>query len=275
MNDTIKLIAVDMDGTLLRSDKTVDRQTAADIQTAVENGILVSYCTGRGLAEMQDVFQTLPMVRYAVCNSGSVIYDQGEDRFLYRNGITHPYITQIVELADRYDAMPHFLTDRESIISAADISRMEEFHMGIYQPMFRQIARQVESMTAEGLRQTSIAKINIYFRTAGDRKEVYDMLKDLPLQVSLSENTTLEMTAPSINKGTGLERLAEHLKIPMNQTAAIGDNYNDMEMLKAAGTSVAMGNAIPEIREMCDIVTADNDHNGVGQAILKLGKLSS
>ena len=101
------------------------------------------------------------------------------------------------------------------------------------------------------------------------------MLKDLPLQVSLSENTTLEMTAPSINKGTGLERLAEHLKIPMNQTAAIGDNYNDMEMLKAAGTSVAMGNAIPEIREMCDIVTADNDHNGVGQAILKLGKLSS
>ena len=275
MNDTIKLIAVDMDGTLLRSDKTVDPQTAADIKTAVESGILVSYCTGRGLAEMQDVFRILPMVRYAVCNSGSVIYDQGEDRFLYRNGITHPYITQIVELADRYDAMPHFLTDRESIVSAEDIDHMEEFHMGIYQPMFRQIARRVEDMTAEGSRQTSIAKINIYFRTAGDRKEVYDTLKDLPLQVSLSENTTLEMTAPMINKGTGLERLAEHLKIPMSQTAAIGDNYNDAEMLKAAGVSVAMGNAIPEIREMCDIVTADNDRNGVGQAILKLGKLGS
>ena len=75
------------------------------------------------------------------------------------------------------------------------------------------------------------------------------------------------MTAPATNKGTGLERLAAHLQIPMAQTAAIGDNYNDIDMMKAAGFSVSMGNAAAEIRELCDHVTADNDHNGAGQAI--------
>ena len=267
MSEPIKLIAIDMDGTLLRSDKTVDPQTAEDIRTAVEKGIQIAYCTGRGTAEMQDTFRALPMIRYAVLTSGAVVYDRAEDRFLYQNGVGHPYIEQIVETAARYHAMPHFLTDRESIIGRADLPHMADFHMGIYEPMFRQIACRVSDMAAEAMRHQTIAKVNIYFRTAGDRDAWYEELKHLPLQVTLSENTTLEMTAPATNKGTGLKRLAAYLQIPMEQTAAIGDNYNDVDMMKAAGFSVAMGNAAAEIRELCDHVTADNDHNGAGQAI--------
>ena len=267
MTDSIKLIAVDMDGTLLRSDKTVDPQTTADIAAAVEKGLQVAYCTGRGLAEMQEVFRTLPMIRFAVCNSGAVIYDRVEDQFIYRNGVSHPYICQIVDMALQYHAMPHFLTDRESIVNRADAAHMADFHMGVYQPMFRSIARMVDDMAEEGTRHSAIAKINIYFRSVEDRAKGYEMLKHLPLQISLSENTTLEFTAPSINKGTGLVRLSEYLDIPVQQTAAIGDNYNDIEMLEAAGFSIAMGNAIEEVRKICDYVTADNDHNGVGRAI--------
>ena len=104
-------------------------------------------------------------------------------------------------------------------------------------------------------------------RKRREKRAGYEELKHLPLEVTLSENTTLEMTAPATNKGTGLERLAAYLQIPMTQTAAIGDNYNDVDMLKAAGFSIAMGNAAAEIRELCDHVTADNDHNGAGQAV--------
>ena len=99
MSEPIKLSAIDMDGTLLRSDKTVDPQTAEDIRTAVEKGIQIAYCTGRGTAEMQDTFRALPMIRYAVLTSGAVVYDRAEDRFLYQNGVGHPYIEQIVETA--------------------------------------------------------------------------------------------------------------------------------------------------------------------------------
>ena len=267
MNGPIKLIAVDMDGTLLRTDKTVDPQTSDDIRTAIEKELMVAYCTGRGTAEMRNTFRDLPMIRYAILTSGAVVYDCAEDKFIYQNGIVHPYIEQIVDIADRYSAMPHFLTDRESIIAEKDVSHMADFHMGIYQPMFQKIARRVKNMAAEGMRHKAISKINIYFRSVEDRNENYEVLKHLPLQVTLSENTTLEMTAPETNKGTGLERLANYLRIPISQTAAIGDNYNDIDMLKAAGFSVAMGNAAAGIRELCDYVTADCDHNGVGQAI--------
>ena len=267
MCDIIKLIAVDMDGTLLRSDKTIDPKTIDDIRNAIDKGIQLAYCTGRGTAEMQDTFRKLPMVRYAILTSGAVIYDRAEDRFIYRNGVSHPYTEQILDTAARYKAMPHFLTDTESIVSESDVFHMTDFHMGIYQPMFQQIARKVSDMKAEGLKHDTIAKINIYFRSVEDRREGYETLKHLPLQVTLSENTVLEMTAPGTNKGSGLERLSNCLGIPISQTAAIGDNYNDIEMLKAAGLSVAMGNAAAEIREMCDHVTMDNDHNGVGHAI--------
>ncbi len=267
MTDGIMLIAVDMDGTLLRSDKTVDPLTITDIQAALDKGIQVAYCTGRGLAEMQDVFRSLPMIRYAVCSSGAVIYDRETDKFIYTDGVRHPYISQIVASALQFHAMPHFLTDRESIVNGSDASHMADFHMGVYQPMFRRIARIVDDMAEEGAQHSSIAKINIYFRSVEDRAKGYEMLKHLSLQISLSENTTLEFTPPSINKGTGLARLAEYLGIPIRQTAAIGDNYNDSEMLETAGFAIAMGNAIDEIRDKCDHVTADNDHNGVGRAI--------
>ena len=267
MKDPIKLIAVDMDGTLLRSDKTVDPETAADIKSALQKGVNVAYCTGRGIAEMKDFFRSLPMIRYAICNSGAVVYDVFDDRIIYKNGVPRPYIRQIVELAQKFSAMPHFLTDRESIVSASDIEHMEDFHMGVYKPMFLEISHRVEDMAAESLLHSSVGKINIYFRTVEERKEACGLLKDLPVDVSLSENATLEMTAPNVNKGAGLERLAEYLNIPLSQTAGIGDNYNDTELLKTAGFSVAMGNAIGELKELSDYVTADNDHNGVGQVI--------
>ena len=267
MKDSIKLIAVDMDGTLLRSDKTVAPETIADIKAALEKGIDVAYCTGRGIAEMREFFHSLPMIRYAVCSSGAVIYDVWEDRIIYKNGVPQPYVRQIVELAEKYKAMPHFLTDRESIVSAGDLDHMEDFHMEVYKTMYQHCSRTVEDMKKESLNFSYVEKVNIYFRTVEDREEACGSLKDLPLDLSLSENTTLEMTAPNTNKGTGLEKLSEYLDIPLSRTAGVGDNYNDTELLKTAGFAAAMGNAIAELKDLSDHVTADNDHNGVGQVI--------
>ena len=271
----VKLIAVDMDGTLLRSDKTVDPGTAADIQAALDRGVLTVYCTGRGVAEMRDIFPRLPMIRYAVCSSGAVIWDRAADRCLYTEGIRQPYIDRIVETALKYSAMPHFLTERESVAAGADICRMADFMRGVYQPMFEKLARQVPDMAAEGRKYSVIPKINIYFRTLEDREKGYAELKELPLQLCFSEDATLEITPPGISKATGLKRLTDHLHIPLGQTAAVGDNYNDTEMLAAAGFSVAMGNAVPELLASCDHVTADNDHNGVGAAIRFILEMNS
>lgn len=267
MEMSYQIIAVDMDGTLLKSDKTIHEDSIRDIQDAVENGMQVVYCTGRALSEMQSYFAVLPMVRYAVCYSGAIVYDCTENKCIYRKEIEQKYISKIVETAKHYKAMVHFMTEEESIVSSFDITHMNDFHMGIYQPMYLEVTRQVKDMEEEGKRHEAIAKINIYFRSTKDRDKGYEELKKLPLTFAFAEETGLEMNAQCVTKATGLEHLAKYLNMPMRRIAAIGDADNDRDMLREVGFSVAMGNASGDIKEQCDFITGDNDHNGVGEAI--------
>ncbi len=270
MKEMIRLIAIDMDGTLLRSDQSIDPETIRDLQNAADNGLEIVLCTGRALAEMGDQLPLLPMVRFVVCCSGALVYDRVRDSFLYRNEIPHPFIGKGLETAGKYRAMPQFLTERESIVSASDIIRMRDFGMEAYRPLYLRSARQVENINAEGERLGSAAKFNIYFRSADDRSKGYGDLKQLPLTFAFSGQTALEMTADGVSKATGLLFLADVLNITGRQIAGIGDSGNDLPMLEAVGFSAAMGNAAEEIRSRCDLVTEDNDHNGVGKAVRQI-----
>lgn len=267
MSKTYKLIAVDMDGTMLQSDKTIHKKSVGDIQAATEQGIPVAYCTGRALAELKPYFDILPMVRYAVCYSGAIVYDCKEDRCVYRKEIEQKYIGELAKTAKKYHAMIHFLTEQESIVSSEDIKHMDDFGMGVYQPLYEKVARQAEDMEEEGKRYDSIPKINIYFRSEEDRSKAYEELKQFPLTFALAETTSLEMNAIGVSKATGLEHLAELLGITLDQTVGIGDADNDREMLTKVGFPIAMGNANEDIKALCKYITKDNDHNGVGEAI--------
>ena len=166
--------------------------------------------------------------------------------------------------------MPHILTDDETIVAADDVTHMKDFHAGIYQPMFERITRKVADMAEEARHLTSIGKVNIYFRSSEDCHACYEELRTLPLSFAMTEETTLEMTAQGVTKGSGLKALADYLHIPMAHTVGIGDSDNDRAMLHDVGLSVAMGNAQADIKAQCDLITEDNDHNGVGEAIRRI-----
>lgn len=262
-----RLIALDMDGTLLKSDKTLDPDTIRDIKEAATQGIQAVYCSGRGIMELTSYIAQLPSMRYAVCMSGAMVYDLQERRSIYSRTVEGGYVQKIVEVATKYDAMAHFLTETESIVRIDQVSHMKDFHMGIYQPMFHELTTRVEDMAAEAMRYDSVPKVNVYFRSAQDRQEGYEMLKHLPLSFAFAETTSLEMNAKGVTKASGLRALADYLGIAMADTMGIGDADNDRAVLEAVGLSAAMGNASEDIKELCDVVTADNDHNGVGKAI--------
>lgn len=264
-----KLIALDMDGTLLTSEKGVHPDTIRDIARASGSGIHVVYCSGRGTTELMPYVPLLPTMRYAVCMSGAMVYDFKEERSIYRRGIAREYVKRIMETAAEDDGMVHFLTDNESIALSGQIKRMADFHMGIYQSMFEQTARGVEDLEEEAKRYDSFSKVNIYFRSEEARRRGYETLSHLPLAFAFAEETSLEMTAEGVTKASGLKALADHLGVSMAETMSIGDADNDRAVLEAAGFSVAMGNANEDIRKLCDAVTKDNDHNGVGEAIRK------
>lgn len=264
-----RLAAVDMDGTLLRSDKSLDPDTIRDVEAASWQGIQVVYSTGRAVPELEAYVRQLPCMRYAVALSGALIYDFQKRRSVLCRVMSGECIREIVRVAARYDAMAHLLSENESIVRIDQVSHMADFHMEIYQPMFLELTRKVEDMAAEARRYEAIPKVNVYFRSAGDRKKGYEALKHLPLSFAFAEGASLEMNAAGVTKASGLRDLTEHLGISMAETVGIGDADNDRAMLEAVGLSVAMGNGAEDIRALCDAVTDDNDHNGVGKAIRK------
>ena len=262
-----RLIAVDMDGTLLKSDKTVDPETILDIQRAADHGIQVAFCSGRGIPELGSYLDTLSVMRYAVCMSGALVYDLHLKNVIGGSSIPQKTVLEIEKTAEHFDAMLHLMTEYESIARADQAADMDTYLMGIYQTMFQKVARKTANMHKEVLQHTAIPKVNIFFRSPEDRQKGYEELKHLPLQFAFAEQASLEMNAEGVSKAAGVKMLAAHLGIPMTEVMGIGDSDNDRLMLESVGMPVAMANAEPSVKAVCRIITEDNDHNGVGLAI--------
>ena len=266
----IKLIALDMDGTLLMSDKTIHPDTPQDIAFAAAKGVHVVYSTGRDISELTSYIPQLPDMRYGICASGSIVYDFQEERAVFRRAIPREVVLEVISIIGEETGMFHFLGDGVSVASEKQIECMEDFQMGIYKELFRKVATPVPSMLEEAKRRSSVPKMNIYFRSGEERAAAWEKVKHLPLYFATVEKTSLEMTASGVSKASGLRELADYLGIALEETAGIGDADNDREILETVGISVAMENAEEKIRRMCSMVTDDNDHNGVGKALRKL-----
>lgn len=258
-----------MDGTLLSSDKTIHPDTLKDIEEASRKGINVAYCTGRAIPELVSYTDTLSAIRFGVCLAGALVYDFHQKRVIYKRSLTPGHIRKLIESSVKCDAMAQFLTVDRSIVRSDQADHMEDFNLVEYQTMFDEVTTKVDDLSEEIKKQEAILKANIHYRTVEDRQRAYDELKQLPMSFVFSEVSTLEIMPEGVSKASGLSMLARCLGIPMINVMAIGDGNNDRDMLKAAGFSVAMGNAWEDMKASCDAVTEDNDHNGVGKAIRK------
>ena len=264
------LFALDMDGTLLMSDKRIHPETVRDIACAAGRGVHIVYSSGRGAVELTPYARQLPGIRWAICSSGAEVYDFQEKRFVFRSGIAIDLIRDVIRAVGEEDCMVHFLNELCSFVREDKITHMEDYHMGLYKPLYDQVATAVPCMLEEAEKHEFIAKMNLFFRTPEDRETAFLKIRHLPLTFVKGEDSNLEINAAGVSKAMGLEKLAAHLGIPMEETVGIGDGENDRALLEAAGCAVAMGNADPGIRAICDLVTDDNDHNGVGKAIRRL-----
>ena len=263
------LVAIDIDGTLLTSEKTILPETIKDIEEASEKGVHIVYCTGRGVSEMQEIIEFLPSIRYGVCMSGALVYDFKEHKAIYINSVPKNIVNKIIEVSKNDEGMIHLLTENESIVDENQINHMNDFHMGVYQPMFMKIAKTVKNIKEEANKYESIPKLNIYFQSEQVRKEAYEKIKNLNIDLTFNEKTALEITAKNSTKGNGLLTLASYLGIPISQIIGIGDSNNDYSFLNIVGLPIAMGNANKNIKNISKYITDDNNNNGVGKAICK------
>lgn len=265
-----QLIALDMDGTLLTSDKKITAKTLETIEKAIEKGKHVVLSSGRAMDELKAYERELAVLSYGIMESGAIVYDFRKKENVYQAKVAPEMINKIMETAQLEDTMIQFFSEGHSITEQKKIANMREFEMEIYQPMFEKICWMVDDMHVYYEQEKpNVEKINIYHKDTESRLRTYERLKDLPLSFSFSEITSLEISPEGVSKGEGLKKLCEYLGISVEDTICVGDADNDLPILKTAGLAVAMGNANEQVKAVSDVIVSDNDHEGCREAIRK------
>ena len=268
---TYKLLALDMDGTVLNSQKKISLLTKAAIANLLERGVYVVVGTGRNLAELAEYRDDFKGMHYGILISGGMIFDFINDAPIKIHGLDEATIFKLIDLGLETRAMIHLHTVRKSVAREADIQNMAAFDMGVYQGMFDKICERCDDpKDYVRAHPGEVIKVNLYHRDKISRDKNFARIQPLNLSISFAEAFNLEMSPANITKGSGLVELCEFLKLDLAETVAIGDADNDREILQTAGVGVAMGNAADEIKKLADFVTLDNDNDGVAAAIDKI-----
>ncbi len=270
----MKLIAFDLDGTLLTTEKELTDENLAALERAAEAGILLVPATGRFYGVIPENVRSLPWFRYYITINGASVCDALEDRTLIRAEIPWRRAVEIMEFLDTLPVIYDCYMDNWGWMTRALHDRVEEFAPNRHSlAMLRDFRRPVPELkahiTALG---HDVQKIQMFFRDPALRlRAMEDMRLRFPdLAVTSSIPRNVELNSLDAQKGVALVRLAELLGIDPAETAAFGDDLNDVNMLEAAGIGIAMANAGPEAKAAADLVTDSCDESGVGRAILRL-----
>ena len=265
-----KIIACDMDETLLSSYATICQRNIDAIKKAIAKGVKFVPCTGRGFRSIEGVLKTLDFYdqagQYVIGFNGASITENKGSRSLFWDPIPFDLADQLFRRCCTYGQCMHIYT--RDVVYITNITPDEEAflhgRMG-YVP--------VETESLDFIRgKEEVCKLIVTNTDYDYLQRVHAELQPLlgDITVSFSSNRYIEFMHQGVNKGAGLHKLADLLGVPYEETLAIGDNINDTDMLKAAGLSVGVHNLNPIIRPYCDVVTdATNDEGAVAEAIEK------
>lgn len=266
-----KLILVDLDGTLLRDDKSLSPASLAALEGAAKAGAQVVVATGRFYGGVPQALLELPFLRYFILMNGAKIYDREADRVISRREIplgvamgvfalVRPLDLAVdcyqndVGLMDRryYERLDYYVPDLESRkMVARNRTPVDDF----------------EGTVGRG--GDWVQKIQCLFPHPQLRPQVMALLGERFPQLvqSYSLPGNLEINQAGATKGEALEALCQVLSIPLAESAAFGDGINDLTMLQMAGTGVAMGNGDPAVRAAADLIAPSNQEDGVARVL--------
>ena len=264
-----QLIALDIDGTLLNSEKEITPDTEAMVHRAFRAGKQVVLSTGRSFAELEEILQHFPEMRYGICESGALVFDRELEQPIAVHPIPLDIVCQAAEIARQRDVLIHIFQKGRPVISRHQMEQLDAYQIPYFRSMFQRYSLQVTDALdyCLALPAPSIEKINLYHHATQERTVTQSLLSQLALELVDSEKTSLELSATQVDKGRGLRELCAHLNIPVETTIAVGDSFNDAAILRAAGLAVGMGNAAEPVRRLCDVIVRDCDHDGVAEAI--------
>jgi len=261
-----KLIALDMDGTLLKDDKTISPETYTAIKNAKAKGIKVVLTTGRPLKGIKRYLEHLDLISegdYAITCNGSVVQETDTGKVIAEKRVTYQDVLDIYELSKVLKVNMHALTANTCI--SPKISK------------YTQLESDINKIPLEILDYSEMdPNRKIIKAMLVDEPEILDeAIKKIPEEfydrftIVKSAPFFLEFLNKSVNKGVGVELLASCLDIKQEEIICVGDADNDIHMIQYAGLGVAMKNAFPQVKRAADYITHSNEDDGVAHVINK------
>ena len=266
----IKLIAFDLDDTVLNTQKKLTPETLRVLYRAAELGIEIVPSTGRFWGAVTDEIKNLPFVRYAVTLNGAAIFDVKSQKTIARFEIPSERAETMARVFDELPVIYDSIIDGQGYMNREFHERVKDITIGEWQYKIIYGLRKPVDDLHEIINQSSgVQKMQIYTK---DRDLRANLLAALPVVFPNSLFTSsvpnnIEINALKANKGDGLRFVVSHLGIEMSEAMAFGDGLNDISMIKAAGIGVAMGNAVREVKDVADHVTGTCDEDGVAEGI--------
>lgn len=262
-----KLIALDMDGTLLTTDKKVSERNQAAIKAAEAKGVKIVLASGRPLIGLSKYLEELDLLKdedYVLSFNGGLVQNTNTEEIISKLPLKGSDLKYIYEISKKLNINIHAFSAKDGLITPK-ISKYTEHEAEI-----NGIDINVKDFNEIDDKEDIIKVMMI------DPQEILDpAIEKLPngvyekYSVFKSSPFFLEFTHKEVDKGLGLKKLGEYLGIKREEIIACGDAGNDLSMVKYAGLGVAMGNATPEVKEAADFITTSNDEDGIANVIEK------
>ncbi len=269
---SIKLIVMDMDGTLLDDDHaTVPARNVTALRTARERGVKLALASGRTWSILRDVVEQLGGVDYTILANGAAIRDAATGEHIYENGFPNAQAVALIEGLVREDLPFEVYCHGQNYLLERDAGRVGD---GLLSPGFAEMylkrgVRLVPDLSA-ALEGRSMEKINLFHAPKERQAALRTMAQATgPVEISNALEQNMEFNFGGASKGKALAFLAAHLGLMPEEVMAFGDANNDLTMLRWAGWSFAMSNAMEEVKAIAKYHTASNHEAGVGQAVEK------
>lgn len=285
-----KLVAIDLDGTLLNSYGEVSNKNKETIQKAIQKNVEIVLASGRPIMSVKNLANEIGCNNYMICGNGAITYDIQNEDIIYNRFLEKEKILKIIRICEENSIFYNVYTKDTIITKSLNYNILFYNQENATKPedkktritIMQNIEDYIKSREEQDYLKITICDNDkiIFGSIIRKLKLIKDvdilevehmsrkLIKDGTDNVSIEYFYT-EITNTNVDKWKAIEDLIQKLGIKEEEVIAIGDNINDSKMVKNAGLGVMMGNSAPYIKEMADVVVNDNDNDGVAEAIEK------
>mgnify|MGYP001144567021 FL=1 len=267
--DNYNMLVLDIDGTLVGSDKTISEKTREAIIKAQQRGKIVAIASGRSIAGIRKTASNISLEQYGgyvIAYNGTTVVNCKTGECIYNQMVPKELVKPVYEAAKRVNAGIVVYNDNtKEMISGNGLNEYIKIDAEACNVTINEVSDFVKAINfpfnkflLSGKPEHMAEVEKIMAKEFGDR-----------LNVFRSDPFYVELLPRYVDKGVAVEKLVKHLDIQREKVICIGDSYNDLPMLRFAGMGVAMGNAQQEVKEIADYVTASNDEDGIVNVIDK------